>query len=57
VLQLDPATHVGPRSYISPTAFLPDGRSYLDRTTATVIGIIRARARANGVTEGNSLNP
>ena len=33
VLGLDPATHVGPLSYISPTAKLPDGRSYLDRTT------------------------
>ncbi|MGE6784191.1 hypothetical protein ACQKGL_16910 [Ensifer adhaerens] len=38
---LDPATHVGPQSYISPTARLADGRSYLDRTTATVIEIIR----------------
>src|SRR5262249_16875342 len=24
--RLDPATHVGPRSYISPAAVLPDGR-------------------------------
>ncbi|GAB2574350.1 hypothetical protein [Kribbella endophytica] len=39
--ELDPATHVGPTSYISPTAVLPDGRTYLDRTTATVIAIIR----------------
>jgi hypothetical protein len=38
---LDPATHVGPQSYISPTARLADGRSYLDRTTETVIEIIR----------------
>lgn len=38
---LDPATHVGPQSYISPTAQCPDGRSYLDRTTQSVIGIIR----------------
>lgn len=37
----DPATHVGPASYISPTAVLPDGRSYLDRTTDTVIAIVR----------------
>ena len=43
VLELDPATHVGPRSYISPTALLPDGRSHLDRTTDTVIALIRAR--------------
>ena len=43
VLELDPATHVGPRSYISPTAMLPDGRSHLDRTTETVIALIRAR--------------
>jgi hypothetical protein len=38
---LDPATHVGPESYISPTAVLPDGRSYLDRTAETIIAIIR----------------
>lgn len=38
---LDPATHVGPESYISPTARLPDGRSYLERTCETVIEIIR----------------
>ncbi|MFC4506932.1 MULTISPECIES: hypothetical protein [Streptomyces] len=43
VHRLDPATHVGPRSYISPTAQLPDGRSHLDRTADTVIAIIRAR--------------
>jgi hypothetical protein len=42
VQALDPAKHVGPLSYISPTALLPDGRSYLDRTAATVIGLIRA---------------
>jgi hypothetical protein len=43
VLSLDPATHIGPRSYISPDARLPDGRSHLDRTTDTVIALIRAR--------------
>lgn len=41
VQPLDPATHVGPQSYISPTARLADGRSYLDRTAETVIEIIR----------------
>ncbi|MGW0584871.1 hypothetical protein ACWD25_55385, partial [Streptomyces sp. NPDC002920] len=46
VHRLDPATHVGPRSYISPTAQLPDGRSHLDRTADTVIAIIRARQGA-----------
>lgn len=40
---LDPATHVGPLSYISPEARLPDGRSHLDRTAATVIELIRSR--------------
>jgi hypothetical protein len=40
---LDPATHVGPQSYISPTAALPDGRSHLDRTADTVITLIRTR--------------
>lgn len=38
---LDPATHVGPRSYISPDAMLPDGRSYLDRTVDTVRTLVR----------------
>jgi hypothetical protein len=42
VHRLDPATHVGPHSYISPTARFSDGRSYLDRTADTVIGIIRS---------------
>ncbi|QFQ95055.1 hypothetical protein F9278_01345 [Streptomyces phaeolivaceus] len=42
VHRLDPATHLGPRSYISPDTRLPDGRTYLDRTTDTVIGIVRA---------------
>ncbi|WP_399894362.1 hypothetical protein ACGH7X_37180 [Streptomyces sp. BBFR51] len=46
VHRLDPATHVGPRSYISPSASLPDGRSHLDRTTDTVIAIIRDRRGA-----------
>ncbi|MFE6286565.1 hypothetical protein [Streptomyces sp. NPDC057877] len=41
VHRLDPATHVGPRSYLSRTARLPDGRSHLDRTAETVIGLIR----------------
>ncbi len=40
--RLEPATHVGPLSYISPQAKLPDGRSHLDRTTDTVIAIVRA---------------
>ncbi|MEV4410785.1 hypothetical protein [Catellatospora sp. NPDC049609] len=43
VIWLDPATHVGPRSYISPQAKLPDGRSHLDRTADTVIALIRDR--------------
>jgi hypothetical protein len=43
VHRLDPATHVGPRSYISPDARLPDGRSHLDRTAETVIAVIRGR--------------
>lgn len=41
VHSLDPATHIGPLSYISPTARLDDGRSHLDRTTEMVIEIIR----------------
>ena len=41
VQRLEPATHVGPQSYISPSAHLEDGRSHLCRTTETVIDIIR----------------
>ncbi|ELP66561.1 hypothetical protein ACKI1I_13035 [Streptomyces turgidiscabies] len=40
--RLDPATHFGPQSYISPTAQLPDGRSHLARTADTVIAVVRA---------------
>ncbi|MGP3910879.1 hypothetical protein [Nonomuraea sp. 10N515B] len=39
--RLDPATHIGRHSYISPEAHLPDGRTYLDRTADTVIALIR----------------
>jgi hypothetical protein len=49
---LDPATHIGPRSYISPDARLPDGRSHLDRTTDTVIALIRARRSATAGRSG-----
>ncbi|MER7243314.1 hypothetical protein [Kribbella sp. NPDC000426] len=38
---LEPATHVGPRSYISPTAVLDDGTSHLTRTADTVIALVR----------------
>jgi len=56
VYWLDPATHVGPRSYISPDARLPDDRSHLDRTADTVIALIRARrdATANRLDEDAS---
>lgn len=54
VHRLDPATHVGPRSYISPTAQLPDGRSHLDRTADTVIAAIRAHLSATA-TPGDPL--
>ncbi|MEI5522160.1 hypothetical protein WB401_03135 [Streptomyces brasiliscabiei] len=46
VHRLDPATHLGPRGYISPDTRLPDGRTYLDRTADTVIGIVRAHLAA-----------
>ncbi|WBB68346.1 hypothetical protein [Micromonospora sp. WMMD812] len=52
VHRLDPASHVGPRSYISPGAQLPDGRSHLDRTADTVIALIRDRLRARAETDG-----
>jgi hypothetical protein len=48
VHRLDPAHHVGPSSYISPTAFLPDGRSYLDRTTDEIVGVVRAGLDPHG---------
>ncbi|WP_405866125.1 MULTISPECIES: hypothetical protein [unclassified Streptomyces] len=51
VHRLDPATHLGPRSYISPEAQPPDGRSYLDRTTDTVIALIRGRTGASVPTD------
>ncbi|MDQ1022825.1 hypothetical protein QF035_000407 [Streptomyces umbrinus] len=41
-----------PTSYISPDVLLPDGRSYLDRTTDTVIEIVRARHSAPAATDG-----
>ncbi|MDT7744537.1 MAG: hypothetical protein QOE59_3615 [Actinomycetota bacterium] len=44
VHRLDPAHHVGPRSYISPTAHLPDGRTYLERTATEIVRVIRAGA-------------
>ena len=46
---LDAATHVGPQSYISQTARLADGRSHLDRTTETVIEIIRRDCTAKAL--------
>lgn len=42
VHRLDPATHVGPLGYISPTARSSEGRSHLDRTADTVIAAVRA---------------
>ncbi|MEU8691378.1 hypothetical protein [Streptomyces sp. NPDC048665] len=51
VHRLDPATHFGPRSYISPEARLPDGRSHLDHTTDTVIALIRARHSATAAAD------
>jgi len=38
---LDPSSHVGPHSYISPDARLPDGRTYLARTTDLIVAIVR----------------
>ncbi|SCF05314.1 hypothetical protein GA0070607_4923 [Micromonospora coriariae] len=53
VHRLDPATHVGPRSYISPEAQLPDGRSHLERTADTVIALIRDRLGATARNDGD----
>ncbi|MEO3774915.1 hypothetical protein [Micromonospora sp. B9E7] len=52
VHRLDPATHIGTRSYIAPEARLPDGRSHLDRTTDTVITLIRDRLSLTSETDG-----
>ncbi|QGN46326.1 hypothetical protein GKC29_05405 [Micromonospora sp. WMMC415] len=52
VHRLDPATHVGPDSYISPGTRLPDGRSYLDQTADTVIALIRDCCSAKSGTDG-----
>ncbi|MEV0166261.1 hypothetical protein [Nonomuraea fuscirosea] len=54
VHRLDPATHLGRRSYISPAALLPDGRSHLDHTADTVIGLIRDFTPRPGVRTGGS---
>nr|WP_062340001.1 hypothetical protein [Herbidospora sakaeratensis] len=40
--RLDPATHMGRRSYIDPAALLPDGRTHLARTAGLVIALVRA---------------
>ncbi|MGP4052026.1 hypothetical protein [Streptomyces sp. 2A115] len=50
--RLDLATDLGPTGYISPDARLRDGRSYLNRTTDTVIEIVRARHNAPVATDG-----
>ncbi|MEU6709203.1 hypothetical protein [Streptomyces wuyuanensis] len=52
VHRLDPATHVGPRSYISPSARMPDGRSHLDRTADTVTALIRAHRGETAAADG-----
>ncbi|QKW36860.1 hypothetical protein HUT06_24885 [Actinomadura sp. NAK00032] len=51
VHRLDPATHVGPRGYISPKTRLPDGRTHLDRTADTVVALIRARYSTSTATD------
>ncbi|MFE7277517.1 hypothetical protein [Streptomyces sp. NPDC057623] len=55
VHRLDPATHLGPRGYLSPDGHLPDGRSCLDRTADTVIALIRARYGAPAATDDPAL--
>ncbi|GAA1676652.1 hypothetical protein GCM10009733_086920 [Nonomuraea maheshkhaliensis] len=54
VHRLDPATHLGRRSYISPRALLPDGRSHLDHTAGTVIALIRDFTPRAGARTGGS---
>ncbi|WP_062442753.1 hypothetical protein [Herbidospora daliensis] len=44
VHRLDPATHMGRRSYISSAVRLPDGRTHLARTADLVIALIRVHA-------------
>ncbi|SDK21882.1 hypothetical protein SAMN05421874_10629 [Nonomuraea maritima] len=57
---LDPATHMGRRSYIDPDERLPDGRSHLDRTADAVVALIhvhpfpaRQNARLNAGEAGS----
>jgi hypothetical protein len=56
VHSLDPATHTGPKSYISPTARLADGQTYLDRTSKTVIEIIRSRCGTKRWEQGAAMD-
>lgn len=51
---LEPATHVGPLSYISATTTLPDGRTPLERTTQLVVSIIRSDVAALRVASDRS---
>jgi hypothetical protein len=57
VHRLDPATHVGQHSYISPDALLPDGRTFLDRTAETVIALIRAGPGPMARSSSSSVTP
>ncbi len=41
-INLGPMTHTGPKGYLDTGAFLPDGRSHMEKTTATVVELITA---------------
>ncbi|GAA4146402.1 hypothetical protein G3I30_06450 [Actinospica acidiphila] len=47
VHRMDPATHLGRRSYISPHSHRPDGRSHLQHTTDTVLALVRTVTAAD----------
>lgn len=56
VHRLDPATHVGPRNCISPTAHLSHERSYLDRSPNTG-ALIGDRYGATAATDVDDWSP
>jgi hypothetical protein len=41
-ITLGPMVHTGPKGYLDPQSFLPDGQSYMDKTTTTTVELITA---------------
>lgn len=61
-IDLGPMAHNGPKGYLDTQTFLPDGQSFMDKTTTTTVELITtfhtkyARSRAQPV-EGRALAP